>query len=88
MFAPACEIKIVTTMNLRELTYFFKFRLCSRAQWEIRALAQEMLKICKNSLPALFESVDVKCFSLGYCPEGENFSCGRYLVKDNLSNDS
>ncbi len=82
----ACETKIVMTMNLRELIHFFSLRLCSRAQWEIRALAQEMLKICKNSSPTLFKNVDVKCVSLGYCPEGEKFSCGRYLTKNNLLN--
>ncbi|MDP8217002.1 MAG: FAD-dependent thymidylate synthase [Candidatus Kaelpia imicola] len=84
----ACEKKIAMTMNLRELMHFFKLRLCSRAQWEIRALAQEMLKICKSSLPILFENVDAKCVSLGYCPESEKFPCGRYLTKDNLLNDS
>ena len=82
----ACETKIAMTMNLRELIHFFSLRLCSRAQWEIRALAQEMLKICKNSSPTLFKNVDVKCVSLGYCPEGEKFSCGRYLTKNNLLN--
>ncbi|MDP8253544.1 MAG: FAD-dependent thymidylate synthase [Candidatus Kaelpia aquatica] len=80
----ACETKIVISMNLRELIHFFKLRLCTRAQWEIRALAQEMLKICQDNLPALFKDVDARCASLGYCSEGEKFSCGRYLTKDSI----
>jgi thymidylate synthase (FAD) len=83
----ASETKIVVTMNLRELIHFFKLRLCSRAQWEIRTLAQEMLKISKEILPALFKHVDAKCVSLGYCPEGEKFSCGRYKTKREVLTD-
>jgi len=80
----ACETKIVMTMNLRELIHFFNLKLCTRAQWEIRALAQEMLKICKNCFPDLFKRVDAKCVSLGYCPEDEKLSCGRYKTKKSL----
>jgi len=77
-----CETKIVVTMNVRELVHFFKIRLCMRAQWEIRALAHKMLDLCRKELPAIFEKVDAKCVFLGYCPEGEKFSCGRYPVKE------
>ena len=72
----AVETKIVITMNCRELLHFFRQRCCERAQWEIRNLAREMLKICKSYLPAIFASAGAKCISLGYCPEGE-FSCGK-----------
>ena len=37
------ETKIVVTMNCRELFHLFKQRCCSRAQWEIRNLANKML---------------------------------------------
>ena len=80
----ACETKIVVTMNARELVHFFKIRLCMRAQWEIRALAHNMLDLCRRELPAVFEEVDAKCVFLGYCPEGEKFSCGRYSVKEKV----
>ena len=43
----ACETKIVFTMNVRTLLHFFEKRCCSRAQWEIRNLANEMLRQCK-----------------------------------------
>jgi thymidylate synthase (FAD) len=47
----ATETKIVCTFNARSLLNFFSLRCCTRAQWEIRALANEMLRQCqKNSL--------------------------------------
>lgn len=81
----AAETKIVVTMNCRELLHFFKHRCCTRAQWEIRALADAMLAICKERLPAVFsDGAGAKCVALGYCPEGPQFCCGRYPVKDKV----
>ncbi len=80
----AAETKIVVTMNCRELLHFFKHRCCARAQWEIRRLAEEMLKVCKAKLPAVFWAAGAKCLELGYCPEGEKFCCGKYPVKDKV----
>jgi len=77
----ATETKIVVTMNCRELLHFFKERCCSRAQWEIRDLAEAMLRLCKQSLPAVFELAGAKCVALGYCPEGERFTCHKYPLK-------
>ena len=78
----ATETKIVVTMNCRELGHFFKERCCARAQWEIRRLAEEMLKICKKELPAVFENGGAKCVELGYCPEGPKFTCKRFPLKE------
>lgn len=78
----AAETKIVITMNCRELLHFFKQRCCARAQWEIRALADKMLKICRERLPAVFGNGGAKCVSLGFCPEGKKFTCGRYSLKE------
>ncbi|MCM8812553.1 MAG: FAD-dependent thymidylate synthase [Candidatus Omnitrophica bacterium] len=78
----AAETKIVVTMNCRELIHFFQHRCCSRAQWEIRRLAGEMLRRCREILPCVFAGVEAKCAALGYCPEGEKFCCGRYPVKE------
>ena len=77
----ASETKIVVTMNVRELLHFFKERCCTRAQWEIRSLANKMLEICKKTLPEVFADAGEKCASLNYCPEGEKFSCGKYPTK-------
>lgn len=71
----ACETHITLTMNARELLHFFSLRCCNRAQWEIRALAREMLRQCKQAAPVIFESAGPGCVS-GPCPEGSR-SCGQ-----------
>ncbi|MBR5231888.1 MAG: FAD-dependent thymidylate synthase [Clostridia bacterium] len=71
----ACETRLVLTMNTRELLHFFELRCCSRAQWEIRALANEMLRLCKETAPVLFEKAGPGCVR-GICPEGEK-TCGK-----------
>ncbi|MDD4203209.1 MAG: FAD-dependent thymidylate synthase [Candidatus Omnitrophica bacterium] len=77
----AAETKIVVTMNARQLLHFFKERCCTRAQWEIRALANEMLQLCKEKLPSIFgKNSGPKCETLKFCPEGEKFACGKYPV--------
>lgn len=78
----AVETKIVVTMNCRELKHFFEERCCTRAQWEIRKLAMDMLEICKKKLPAVFDLVGSKCIKLGYCPEGAKFTCKKYPIKE------
>lgn len=75
----ACETHITFTMNARELLHFFSLRCCSRAQWEIRALAVEMLKLCKREAPVIFEKAGPGCVS-GTCPEGSR-SCGQAAEK-------
>lgn len=71
----ACETKMILTMNARELLHFFSIRCCNRAQWEIRALAWEMLKICREEAPVLFQSAGPSCVR-GACSEGK-MTCGR-----------
>ena len=71
----ACETRALITMNVRELRHFFSLRMCSRAQWEIRAMAEEMHRICLQVAPALFADAGPSCLR-GKCPEGEK-SCGK-----------
>ena len=71
----ACETHITLTMNARELLHFFSLRCCNRAQWEIRDLATEMLRQCKQVAPVIFESAGPGCVR-GACPEGAK-SCGQ-----------
>jgi len=52
---------IVVTMNARELYNFFALRLCSRAQWEIRAVAWKMLEEVKKVHPRLFRYAGPNC---------------------------
>ena len=71
----ACETRIMLTMNVRELRHFFSLRMCSRAQWEIRRMAEEMFRLCFETAPALFMNAGPACLR-GKCPEGEK-SCGK-----------
>ena len=70
----ASETKIIVTMNARELLHFFELRCCERAQWEIRALAIEMLRLVKPVAPVIFSSAGPACVA-GGCPEG-SMTCG------------
>jgi len=72
----ACTTRIVFTMNGEELVHFLRLRTCSRAQWEIREMAIEILRILRNNFPNLFDNVGPNCYYLGYCTEGKK-SCGK-----------
>lgn len=80
----AAETKIIITMNCSSLLHFFNLRCCNRAQWEIREMANNMLKIAKEELPVIFRYAGLKCKQLGYCPESKKFSCGKYKTKDEI----
>ncbi len=69
---------IVVTMNCRSLLNFFAQRCCTRAQWEIRDVANQMLVLCKKNLPAIFAYAGAACERTGFCPESEKFTCGLY----------
>ena len=72
----ACETKIVVTMNVRSLFNFFRHRCCNRAQWEIRAVANEMLRQCMEVAPHIFYHAGPSCVAEGKCPEGK-MTCGK-----------
>ncbi|HUV50880.1 MAG TPA: FAD-dependent thymidylate synthase [Anaerolineae bacterium] len=73
----ACETKILMTMNARELLHFFGERLCMRAQWEIRGVADQMLMLVREVCPSVFDGVGPKCIRLGKCPE-KKMTCGEF----------
>lgn len=81
----ACSTDIVVTMNARSLFNFFNHRCCTRAQWEIRLMANLMLKEVKKVAPNIFAKAGATCENLGYCPEG-NMSCGRFPTLDKIKN--
>jgi len=74
----ACSTSLICTMNVRSLYNFFKLRTCNRAQWEIRELAIQMLKLCKEVSPKLFENAGAGCVT-GHCPEGA-MSCKKPII--------
>ena len=69
----AAETKMVVTMNARSLHNFFRLRCCNRAQWEIKAVADEMLRLCCEVAPTLFKNAGPSC-ATGACSEGK-MSC-------------
>jgi thymidylate synthase ThyX len=71
----ASETRLLVTMNARELNHFFALRLCRRAQWEIRDVAAEMLRLAREAAPLLFAASGPGCVR-GKCPEGK-FTCGK-----------
>ena len=73
----ACDTRIIMTMNTRSLYNFFRLRCCNRAQWEIRELATEMLRLVKGVAPLLFSAAGPSCVS-GPCSEGK-MTCGKAL---------
>ena len=73
----ACETKMIVTMNARSLYNFFNLRCCQRAQWEIREVATEMLRLVKEVSPTLFRLSGPRCVA-GPCPEGK-MTCGKML---------
>lgn len=76
----ACETVLHVAMNFRELRHFCEERLCSRAQWEIRAVAEQMAALVNEVEPLLGKYLVPKCERLGYCPETK--SCGRKPKKE------
>ena len=82
----ACDTRIIFTMNVRELRHFFRLRCCNRAQWEIREMACQMLKLARNAAPLLFAKAGPACL-YGACAEGA-YTCGKAAeVRRNLRSD-
>ena len=76
LYASGRTIDVMTTMNARELLWFFKLRTCDRAQWEIRDIAISMLKILRAKYPNIFNDFGPSCLVDGRCPEGR-LTCGK-----------
>ena len=81
----ACDTRIIFTMNARSLHNFFRLRCCNRAQWEIRAMADEMLRLCREVSPVLFRHAGASCEATGKCSEGA-MCCGEPRNKEDNEN--
>jgi thymidylate synthase (FAD) len=71
----ATETSLLLTIDGKSLAHFFGLRCCNRAQWEIRSLADNMLKKVREVEPEIFNKIGPYCYQLGNCPEGK-FTCG------------
>lgn len=76
LLVSGLKVPAVSTMNAGELVTFFRLRTCDRAQWEIRELATEALKVLREAHPVLFSLYGPTCFMTGACPEGK-MCCGK-----------
>lgn len=57
--------------NVRSLLYDLGLRCCNRAHWEIRYMANTILKMCRKEYPDLFDKAGAHCQVHGYCKEGD-----------------
>lgn len=58
MFLPlGMTCNMTMTMNFRAIRHFLQLRLSSRAQWEVRLVAKEILNICREKWPWLVEDI-------------------------------
>ncbi len=62
---------IMVTMNARSLLNFFELRCCQHAQWEIRELANKMLKEVKKVAPIIFKNAGPTCKTKNICHENK-----------------
>ena len=55
----AVKSEIVISANLREWRHILELRCAPDAQWEIRGICNEILKILKKEAPTVFEDLDL-----------------------------
>ncbi len=70
---------VVTTMNGRSLEWISRMRCCNKAQWEIRNIANEMVRQVKEVAPVYGTCLGASCEAFLTCPEGRE-SCGKVKV--------
>ncbi|MFZ5951986.1 MAG: FAD-dependent thymidylate synthase [Candidatus Rifleibacteriota bacterium] len=89
VFPNAIETKLVFTLNARSLFNFFEQRCCLKAQWEIRALALEMLREVRKVAPNIFKNAGAPCqyAQNAYCRENDP-QCQMYKTMKGKNNDT
>lgn len=73
----ACETELMMSINGRQVIEMSKKRLCSRAQWEIRALFERMRDILQAEVPVVFDNLGPDC-AWDKCHEGGCEFAARY----------
>ena len=74
-YIGAQMLNVVTTMNARNLQWVSRMRCCNKAQWQIRFIAQEMVRQVKQVAPLIGKGLGPTCITDKYCGEGKE-SCG------------
>ena len=72
----ACETVLDFSIDGRNLMHFMNERLCGKAQWEIRELAEKIRDCVLEVEPDLKPYLVPKCFVNGKCNESK--SCGKH----------
>lgn len=77
-------VNVSTTINGRSLKWIATMRCCNKAQWEIRQIANEMVKEAQFAAPLFGQYLGATCDVYGYCTEGKE-CCGKVysLKKEN-----
>jgi thymidylate synthase (FAD) len=81
----AGKTNLIWTTNLRNLLHVCHYRLCKRAQWEIRQLMAECRDVMSPRFPLVAQFMVVKCHpeAMGYCDEGPR-TCGFRPLKEDV----
>jgi thymidylate synthase (FAD) len=75
----AAASQLVVSGNARAWYEFLTLRTCNMAQWEIREMSFQVLRILKREDPVLFKDAGATCVR-GYCNEPEGPRCPRYVA--------
>src|SRR5215467_2670706 len=83
----ATASQLVVSGNARAWYEFLTLRTCNMAQWEIREMSFQVLRILKREDPVLFKDAGATCVR-GYCHEPDGPNCPRYVavVRAQMSN--
>jgi thymidylate synthase (FAD) len=75
----AAASQLVVSGNARAWYEFLTLRTCNMAQWEIREMSFQVLRILKREDPVLFKDAGATCVR-GYCNEPDGPRCPRYIA--------
>lgn len=75
----AAASQLVVSGNARAWYEFLTLRTCNMAQWEIREMSFQVLRILKRLDPVLFKDAGATCVR-GYCNEPDGPNCPRYVA--------
>ncbi|MBV8170524.1 MAG: FAD-dependent thymidylate synthase [Candidatus Eremiobacteraeota bacterium] len=75
----ATASQLVVSGNARAWYEFLTLRTCNMAQWEIREMSFQVLRILKREDAVLFKDAGATCVR-GYCHEPDGPNCPRYIA--------
>lgn len=73
---------VITNMSARTLQWISRLRCCNKAQWQIRNIANDIVKEVKKVAPLIGKGLGPTCITNHICNEGRE-SCG---LIDNIFN--